>query len=110
MTELFRPDSPISHDSQDRFQRAIFAKRIAEIVSTGHHPSSLTVGVYGKWGEGKSSVLRLVENQLEGKAVVIRFNPWQFQHEDHLLRAFFASIAKALGKQIGKGYKQIALS
>jgi KAP family P-loop domain len=43
----------------------------------------LTMGVYGPWGSGKSTVLELLEQQLRGnrKYVVITTDPWEY--EDH---------------------------
>lgn len=100
--ELFRPDSPISTREEDRFQRYQFSKRIADIAVTGKYPKSLVIGVYGKWGEGKTSVLNCVETEIGERALVIRFNPWFFTDQSQLLKAFFVEIALALGKKMTK--------
>ena len=41
----------------------------------------ITIGVHGDWGAGKSSVLEMVDGELQqdGRTVCLKFNGWQFQ-------------------------------
>jgi predicted KAP-like P-loop ATPase len=87
--ELFRPDKPVSLQKEDKFQRYSFAKRVAEIVSSGKYNKSLVIGIYGKWGQGKTSVMQFIKNEIPDNAVTINFNPWQFQDQQQLLNSFF---------------------
>lgn len=59
---------------------------------------SFTVGVYGEWGTGKTSMLRMMENDFSADADVqtIWFNPWQFSHDDNIIGAFFHVLAQQL--------------
>ena len=44
--------------------------------------SPVTVGVHGDWGAGKSSVLEMIEAELEkdeAKVLCLKFNGWRFQ-------------------------------
>jgi predicted KAP-like P-loop ATPase len=54
---------------------------MAALTAPGLDP--LTVGVYGPWGSGKSTVLDLLGQRLRGnrKFVVIETDPWEY--EDH---------------------------
>jgi hypothetical protein len=106
--ELFRPDKPICSINEDKFQRYDFAKRIAEIVSTGSYPESLVVSIYGKWGEGKSSVLNFIKNEILDSAFIINFNPWLFSDEKQLIKAFFEAIAISVGKKLKDGKQRAA--
>ncbi|MCZ2115713.1 MAG: AAA family ATPase [Burkholderiales bacterium] len=98
----FVSDDPISSLSQDRFNRAPFASRIADTIARRSDSSSLVVGVFGPWGDGKTSVLKMMEEALTNHdhVIVVRFNPWHFQSEEHLLRGFFATLADGLGKEL----------
>ncbi|MDB5874638.1 MAG: P-loop domain protein [Ramlibacter sp.] len=95
-------DQPIASKSEDRFNRAPFATRIAETLSTRSDPSSIVIGIYGPWGDGKTSILEMMQEELKthDEIIVVRFNPWHFQTEDLLLRGFFATLADAMGRSL----------
>ncbi len=98
----YSSDLPISSKAEDRFNRWQFAKRIADTLADRTDPSSLVVGLYGAWGDGKTSTLQLMEGALKEhpEVVVVRFNPWYFQSEEKLLKGFFATLAEALGSSL----------
>lgn len=98
----YSTDRPIKGRAQDRFNRWPFAKRISETIANGMDPSSLVIGLYGPWGDGKTSTLAMMEEALTQRTdvVVFRFNPWLFGREEQLLRGFFSSMADALGRSL----------
>ncbi|TYO74673.1 AAA family ATPase [Pseudomonas sp. CK-NBRI-02] len=104
-------DEPINSKHQDRFGRAPYAARIAETIARRLDPSSIVIGLFGPWGDGKTSVLKMMEESLDqhGQVVTIRFNPWHFPSEDALLRGFFSTLAEALGKEPAFKEKAAAL-
>ncbi|MEQ1798259.1 MAG: P-loop NTPase fold protein [Lacibacter sp.] len=106
--ELFRPDKPVSVEKEDWFQRYTFAKRIAAIVTNSHYPKSLVVGIYGKWGEGKTSVLNFIQNEIASSAVIVNFNPWLFNDQKQLLKSFFEAMADAVGRKLKSKNERIA--
>lgn len=59
---------------------------------------SFTVGVYGEWGTGKTSMLRMMESDFSSDTDVetIWFNPWQFANDDNIIGAFFHVLAQQL--------------
>jgi hypothetical protein len=95
-------DQPITGKAEDRFNRASFATRIAETIATRIDPSSIVLGLYGPWGDGKTSLLEMMQEALGSypNTIVVRFNPWHFQSEDLLLRGFFATLADAMGQSL----------
>lgn len=99
---VYSADQPIRSKAQDRFNRWGFAERIAETLANRKDPSSIVIGIYGPWGDGKSSTLYLMEESLSQHSNVVRlkFNPWHFDSQEQLLRGFFASLADALGKSL----------
>jgi KAP family P-loop domain len=101
-SKLYLSDLPISSKSEDRFNRWHFAKRIADTLANDNDPSSLVIGLYGPWGDGKTSTLQLMAYALRAQpqAVVVRFNPWYFQTEEKLITGFFSVLAESLGKSL----------
>jgi hypothetical protein len=98
----YSTDQPIARRDQDRFNRWPFAKRIAETIGKATDSSSIIIGIYGPWGDGKTSTLALMETAWANNpnVIPIRFNSWQFGSEEQLLRAFFDTLADALGKSL----------
>lgn len=76
------------------------AELIAEMIAK---PDLLpmSLGVFGNWGVGKSSTLRLVANELakdDGKYLVINFDAWLYQDFDDARAALMSVIAGELVK------------
>jgi predicted KAP-like P-loop ATPase len=102
-------DAPIQTPEQDRFNRSGFARRIAETIRNRIDPSSLAIGVYGAWGDGKTSVLNLIRTTLahESDVVCVKFNPWRVDGEPALLRNFFGALVTAMRVSLGNRQEKI---
>ena len=98
----FVSDDPGTTREDDRFNRWPFAERIAHVLRDRREASSLVVGIYGSWGEGKTTVLNFIEEALSGGegVEVVRFNPWRFGDEDALIQQFFLALASAVGRPL----------
>ncbi len=106
MPREFSSDKPITTSKQDLFGRSEFAKKITKLCGR-YTDKSTVIGVYGKWGEGKTSLLNMVGESLEANILQITFNPWFFKDEEQLLNAFFKLIAEKLGKNLFTKREQI---
>jgi hypothetical protein len=98
----YSADEPIASKDEDRLNRWVFAKRIADTLTNLSDPSGMVIGIYGPWGDGKTSVLRMMESSLaeNDSVILVRFNPWYFKSEEQMLRGFFATLAEAAGKSL----------
>ncbi len=59
----------------------------------------LTIGLYGSWGAGKSSLLQLIENRIEDEKdgiVCVALNAWQFEGYEDAKVAIMESLLKTL--------------
>ncbi|HMH42984.1 MAG TPA: P-loop NTPase fold protein [Pyrinomonadaceae bacterium] len=58
----------------------------------------MSIGMFGTWGTGKSTVLRLVENRLpkKGKHAVIKFDAWLYQGFDDARAALMEVVSTKL--------------
>ncbi|MBK9418788.1 MAG: hypothetical protein IPN62_16280 [Flavobacteriales bacterium] len=109
-SQHFSADRPIELEKQDEFQRADFAKRIVRLIEHRGKADCLVIGVYGSWGEGKTSVIRMIDSMLVSAeiATTYRFNPWTFKEESALLREFFFGLSKALDEKLLTGWDEFA--
>lgn len=107
----YSSDAPIVDASLDVFNRFPFAQRVAKVISNRQDASSIVIGIYGAWGEGKTSVFNFIESELneEERVVCIRFNPWRFADENTMLLNFFNDLVRAVdrdfetkGEKLGK--------
>lgn len=96
-------DEPITVPEQDLLRREKFVNDLYnQIVNlpTGL-TGSFTIGLYGRWGEGKTSAINLLTDKFENKEhnkgfLVIRFEPWYFQDEKAILTSFYGQIEEAI--------------
>jgi len=106
----YQADIPIKNPDQDKFGRAQYAKRIAETVINRTDPSNIVIGIYGPWGDGKSSMINLVNYELlrhPDKVIPIFFNPWRVKDENQLIMQFFAQLGHILDEKIEVNSKKI---
>ncbi|WP_257150499.1 KAP family P-loop NTPase fold protein [Bacillus cereus] len=111
----YNSEYPINDTEQDALNRASFAEKIANsLVKSGE--DSLTMGILGNWGSGKSSVYNLIKEKSDKNHVIfIEFKPWYFGENNHdiirlYLLEFLEGIKKVQGynPEIGKAIKKYA--
>lgn len=94
-------DRPIESRSEDLFDRGPFAVQIANVLASRNDPSSLVIGIYSPWGDGKTSTLAMIKECLRAQRdiIVMDYNPWFYgDTTEQLTRSFFKSIKAKLEK------------
>lgn len=91
-------DNAIKTRKADRLGRAGFADQLATALLGETADEGLVAALVGPWGQGKSSVLNMVKEQLEDthSRTVLMFNPWMFAGQSQLISAFFEQISGQL--------------
>ncbi|MCA0985714.1 KAP family P-loop NTPase fold protein [Guptibacillus algicola] len=102
-------DQPINNEGEDIFKRASFAKRLTNIINNNNEKESLVIGLYGKWGSGKTSVLNLIKNDISEKdnLISVPFNPWYFRDDEQLILQFFNAFINEIEKAFGGGRSEL---
>ncbi|WP_255258027.1 KAP family P-loop NTPase fold protein [Bacillus wiedmannii] len=88
-------DQSITLLTEDKLGRINTAKRIAEVLKV-HKKKNLKIGVYGKWGTGKTSLMNLVKKSLDEEFIVCWFNPWTYHSDKDLWIGFRKAIEQTL--------------
>lgn len=75
------------------------AKVLARVAIDTQNP--LTIGIFGEWGTGKTSLMRLMKKEMEKEkgAAAVWFNAWRYEKEEHLIVPLVATINKELEKR-----------
>jgi len=105
-------DSPVSREG-DLLGRRPFARLIARQIHVSRPTDGLVVAVVGRWGSGKTSVLRMVAEELADRSnssttsisrevIVVEFNPWLFSGSEQLTALFFVTLADQLPGKLGE--------
>lgn len=106
----FNPEKQIKSKDKDLLNRKKYADSICKAILNYNHEDSYTIGIYGKWGDGKTSFVNLimesfVENNKSDNYEIIYFNPWNFSNHNELIDQFFRQIVFEL--KIKEDYKEI---
>ena len=88
-------------DSESEYDFLNFTEVADQIATLATSPELLpvSIGVFGTWGTGKSTVLRLVENKLataEAPPIIIKFDAWLYQGYDDSKAALMEVVADRL--------------
>jgi predicted KAP-like P-loop ATPase len=101
--EHYTSDRPIFSEKEDAFQRYPFSKRIADTITNRKSKDSIVFGLFGAWGEGKTSVINFIKKEISSAGdeyIQITFNPWRFTDEAALLTSFFNTLATEIKKAV----------
>ncbi len=84
-----------------------YAQTICRVVEDNHE--ALTIGVYGRWGTGKTSLLRLIESELSARQNIlpIWFNAWRYEREVHPLIPLLHRILTALEDSDNSAFRKL---
>ncbi|MBS1537224.1 MAG: hypothetical protein JST20_05695 [Bacteroidetes bacterium] len=93
--EFDENSSEESDIKKDAFNHRAIAETIFDVFKDNDAP--LTIGLFGGWGMGKSSIVNLIKKKVSGKNTIYKysyFNAWQYS-EDSFRREFLLSIARS---------------
>ena len=52
-----------------------------------------TIGIFGGWGTGKTTLMKMMRKQLDEEGeITVWFNPWQYEKEEHLMLPLLQTI------------------
>lgn len=61
----YHSDRPITKPVDDLFGRSAFAHNVVKIVSNFNIDENFVIGLYAKWGMGKTSTINLIQSELD---------------------------------------------
>ena len=107
-------DDPISTSEQDQLNFRPIVGKLTTILLNDKHPKSISIGLIGPWGNGKSSVIQLVKNNIEisdqfikNEIISIHFLPYLNHNESEIINEFFTLLSNQLSPFNGMLSNQI---
>jgi len=106
----FSNDRPLSSKSDDKLNRSPFVQRVAEVLRGLPKGAGLVVSIHGPWGDGKTTVLNMLQADLnaDGATATVEFNPWRFTDESAMLAGFFRVLAGVIRAKLTTKGEDIA--
>lgn len=84
---------------EDRLGFDIYIDTLNTMFTDKDFKTPFCIGIFGKWGSGKTSFMHLLENRLlkdntEPHAIPVWFNPWRYEKEEYLIIPFLKTIER----------------
>lgn len=98
--KTFKVDKAITSKNEDLFGRKKIAMVLARTIKYYKDKDSVSIGIIGDWGSGKTSFINMVLESLSinKKIVIINFNPWNISTRKQLISDFFTILSKEICK------------
>ena len=91
-----QPEAPQSSRERDALRRWPFAHSIYQLIQSAPKEWSLRIGIFGRWGEGKTTVLNYIEEMaIKDSCPVAKFNPWAAQDRKELWSGLSIAVEQA---------------
>jgi formylglycine-generating enzyme required for sulfatase activity len=93
------PDTYILSDlptDLDALDFTPYVRTLVNILQSPETATPLTIGVFGTWGSGKTSLMRMVYKQLPDSFQKVWFDAWKYDKEETLWRALLLQVLSAV--------------
>lgn len=82
-------DAPVSEHRRDLLNFDRYVRPLLSVLTDPHTSTPFTIGIFGTWGCGKTSLMALLDDRLKteyGPSFVrVHFNPWMHRGETNML-------------------------
>jgi hypothetical protein len=94
----FLIDKEIDLNKQDFLNTSSYSKALREVINSSPKNNSFTIGLFGEWGSGKSSIVKTVEEEFSKtkKVKFVIYDSWKYSN-DSFRRMFLLKLQGDLG-------------
>jgi hypothetical protein len=105
-TNIYLSDDPIEEEEEEILSYKPKIKSLAQILLNETYEKSISIGLVGPWGNGKSSVIYMTQKRIKNETredlIMIHFLPYLNHKEEDIINEFFTSLSNELAKYSGK--------
>jgi len=114
----FLSDLPVDNCGADRLEMSEHVKEVVKIITQSGCSSSQNISIYGDWGKGKTSFLKMVENQLgkcnsqketgqDKHVVTVFYQAWRYDSDKYPLETLIGTLIEKLSSEKAVWYKKV---
>jgi KAP family P-loop domain len=96
-------DRPLQSEKSERFGFTQIAEKLAESVISAAASDGMVIGIEGKWGSGKTSLLNLLQLAIAKKqpdqVAVISFSPWISGDKDGFVSQLLVLLSEEIDRR-----------
>ena len=102
MRRRFIVDEEISlNESNDILKTKVYADELVKVINNTPKDKVFTIGLFGSWGTGKSSIIKTAQDKIEkenNKVRFITYDAWKYAN-DSFRRMFLLKIQQELKQE-----------
>lgn len=107
-------DRPLYEDDDEKRADALQFMDYAEVLAQAARetPGPFCIGIFGEWGEGKTSLMQMIKAQYSGDDSILPvwYNAWQFERDTDPMISLMLTVEQTLLKNqgfLGRSLNQI---
>jgi energy-coupling factor transporter ATP-binding protein EcfA2 len=93
----------IAQSTKDRLNHAVYAEMLKRVLLSNR--PGISVGLFGKWGYGKSTIIKLLDKAVKDDMTVVVFDAWKTSG-DSVRKQMLLSIMEKIDKAEASRYKK----
>ncbi len=92
-------NNPIDTLENDLLDRLEIVKNISNLIKSDESHESITIGICGRWGCGKTSLIKMIKSEIEKNNLIyiVDFKPILYKSDEYLIGKFFNVFTSELG-------------
>lgn len=108
---MFKTERPIVSTKEDLLGRSNTARELGRHILEYKDEDSLTIGIIGNWGSGKTSFINMCLEDIKNNKsyIIIHFNPWNISTRKQLISDFFMQLANEIKSDSEKDAEDAAI-
>ncbi len=95
-------DAPIEAAEHDLLQHKIYSDFLVDLIRSESTDAPLTLGIDAPWGQGKSSLMNMMEQELKKFGLItVKFNAWRYDRAESLWAALAQTVLNTIRGRMG---------
>lgn len=121
MNITYLSDVPVENCNSDLLKVSEHVKEVVKIIKQSGCSSSQNISVYGDWGKGKTTFLKMVENQLSSntecnnqeepgqdeRVLTVFYQAWRYDSDKYPLETLIGTLVEKLSSKKTGWYKEV---